>query len=187
MNDWNHIPIECHSDSPPKARGRSCLRPAGPLASANLLGASGWMNWITNPRRCSLRSPSILLKCPFDLAIFCWQKESKCVNMITDDVFFFTCHLCPFKSRILWHESLRNAASFTKSSGTIDKCIFISRELRTRTLQGRRALLEGRDKIVIHRTSANEATQYTGNWAWTFRLVTRSSDHADYFPSRAKR
>ena len=64
-------------------------------------------------------------------------------------------------------------------------CIFISRELRTRALRGtRRGLLEGRDKIVIHRTSANEATQYTGNWAWTFRLVTRSSD---YFPSRAKR
>ena len=35
-------------------------------------------------------------------------------------------------------------------------------------LQGRRGLPEGRDKIVIHRTSANEANQYTGNRAWTF-------------------
>ena len=52
----------------------------------------------------------------------------------------------------------------------------LARELRTCALQGRRRLLEGRDKIVIHRTSANKATQYTGNWAWTFRLVTRSSD-----------
>ena len=63
-------------------------------------------------------------------------------------------------------------------------CMFISRELRTRALQGRRRLLEGRDKIVIHRTSANEATQYTGNWDWTFWWLMGSSD---YFPSRAKR
>ena len=61
----------------------------------------------------------------------------------------------------------------------------LARELRTRALQSRRGLLEGRDKIVIHQTSANEATQYTGNWAWTFRIpVTRSSD---YYQSRAKR
>ena len=52
----------------------------------------------------------------------------------------------------------------------------LARELRTCALQGRRRLPEGRDTIVIHRTSANKATQYTGNWAWTFRLVTRSSD-----------
>ena len=49
-------------------------------------------------------------------------------------------------------------------------------------LQGRRETARG-PSIIIHRTSANQATQYTGNWAWTFRLVTRSSDH---FSSRAK-
>ena len=53
----------------------------------------------------------------------------------------------------------------------------LASELRTCALQGRRGLLEGQDKIVIYRTSVNEATQYTGNWAWTFRFFTRSSDY----------
>ena len=100
------------------AVGKRISRPAWPVAYAHLL-ACGWMNWIAIPRRCLIRCPSILLECPFDLAIFCWQNESECVNLITDDVFLFTYRLCTFKSWILRHESLQNIANFTKYSRTI--------------------------------------------------------------------
>ena len=90
MNEWNRIPITWLSDATPNARGPelSASRWIGPVAYAHLL-ACGWMNWIVNPRRRLLRSWSILLKCPFDMAIFRWQKESKYVSMITDNVFSF--------------------------------------------------------------------------------------------------
>ena len=58
MNEWNRIPIEWHSDAPPRARGWSCLCPARSVASTNLL-ASGWMNGLTN--LCRDRRP------------FCWN------------------------------------------------------------------------------------------------------------------
>ena len=49
---------------PWKLGDKSWLSPAWLVAYAHLL-ACGWMNWIANPCRCLLRSPSILLKCPF--------------------------------------------------------------------------------------------------------------------------
>ena len=56
------------------------------------------------------------------------------------------------------------------------------RELRTCALQGRRGMPEGPDKIVLYRTSANEATQYTGNCG---RDIPISYEKLRLYPSRA--
>ena len=120
MNEWNHIPIVWLSDTSPKAQGQELVasRWTGRLIVPLYLRA-GWMIWIANPCRCLLRSSSILLKCPIDLATFCWQNESECMNLITDDLFLFTYHLCTFNREFFGMKSPQNITSFMKYSRAI--------------------------------------------------------------------
>ena len=95
MNEWNrgsHRVAQWRISR--KLGDRSWLCPSGRVASLmpHLL-TCGWMNWIANTHWCLLRSLSILLKCPFDLAIFCWQNESECVNLISDDLYIWPLHI----------------------------------------------------------------------------------------------
>ena len=105
------------------------------------------------------------------------SRFAQILNLINDNYFLSTDHLCTFNlvNFVTWWSHCR---TLWVSQNTVAQCryAYLSHE-------GRRRLLEGREKIAVHQNSPHQATQYIGNWAWTFRWVTGSPD---YFQSQTK-
>ena len=98
----------------PKVRGRSCLRPTGPVAYV-LLQVCGSND--VNHKFSSMFtqiSCQVLQKCPFDLVIFCVQNESECMSLISGSLVLPTGNLTNIRKCILQHEGATERASFTE-------------------------------------------------------------------------
>ena len=136
-----------------------------------------WAMWIANACRCSLGYAILLHKSLwFDILWVEWKWKHSLYYSATIQ-FHLPNILCTFRSEIC---DLQNIVRFTKYSRTIT-CIFHEPWITHATLlQERRRLLEGRKKIVIHRTSRNRPLKLLHiNKSCTLRWVTGSSD---YFP-----
>ena len=120
MNEWNHIPIVWLSDTSPKAQGQELVasRWTSRLIVPLYLRAVEWFESQILVDVCSDLRP-FCWNVRFDLATFCWQNESECMNLITDDLFLFTYHLCTFNREFFGMKSPQNITSFTKYSRAI--------------------------------------------------------------------
>ena len=183
MNEWNRIPIAWLSDASPKARGQElvafrwtgclCLQTRVRLNELNRKSSWVYAQISVHFAEMSIWFGNILL------TEWTWM-------CALDHWWFIFIHIpfVPIQSWILWPEVTAEHREFHEIQWHNRYVYSLAMNYTCALLQGRRRQLEGRDKIVIHRTvSANQATQYIGNWAWTFRWVPGSSD---YFPSHTK-
>ena len=141
---------------PRKLDDRSWLHPAGLVAYAHLLLCS-WMIWIGNPCRRSLGSPSIFTKMSLWFGNILWAEWKWMCELDHWLSIFIYPSFMHIQWGILWHDEVtaEHREFHENTVGWYSLAMNHARAL----LQGRRRLLEGRKKIIIHQTSPNQTNQ----------------------------